>query len=357
MSAIIDAPAKCELRSVIRFLQAEGHSAAEIHRRMSRVYGENFMSDGAVREWCRKFKDGRNDVHDEGGQGRKSVVSDDLVQRVGRMVKENRRFTITALSTEFPEVSRSVLYSIVTERLGYKKLCARWVPKMLTDGHKTRRMASALEFLERYHDEGDNFLKSIVTGDETWIQYDTPETKRQSQQWMHSNSPNKPKKFKQTFNNRKTMATVFWDQQGVLLVEFMQPGTTITAAVYCETLQRLRRAIQNKRRGKLSAGVVLIHDNARPHTARATQQLLEKFGWDIFDHPPYSPDLAPSDFHLFPELKTRLGGKRFQTNEDLQTNVKDYLNSLAATFFEEGIEKLVHRYDKCLNLFGDYVEK
>ncbi|XP_057658850.1 zinc finger protein 845-like isoform X1 [Diorhabda carinulata] len=111
MSAIIDAPAKCELRSVIRFLQVEGHSAAEIHQRMSRVYGENFMSDGVVREWCRKFKEGRKDVHDEGGQGRKSVVSDDLVQQVDRMVKENRRFTITTSPTEFPDVPRSVLYS------------------------------------------------------------------------------------------------------------------------------------------------------------------------------------------------------------------------------------------------------
>lgn len=63
MAAIIVAPAKCELRSVVRFLQAEGHGAAEIHRRMSRVYGENSMS-----EWCRNFKDGCNDVHDEGGQ-------------------------------------------------------------------------------------------------------------------------------------------------------------------------------------------------------------------------------------------------------------------------------------------------
>ena len=72
VAATIDAPAKCELRSVIRFLQAEGHSAAEIHRK---VYGENFMSDGSVREWCRKFKEGRTDVHDEGGHGRKSVAT------------------------------------------------------------------------------------------------------------------------------------------------------------------------------------------------------------------------------------------------------------------------------------------
>ncbi|KAK7871540.1 hypothetical protein R5R35_010343 [Gryllus longicercus] len=143
MAATISSPAKCELRSVIRFLQAEGNSAAEIHRRMCQVYGEGFMSDGVVREWCRKFKEGRNDVHDEEGQGRKSVATDDLVYRVDEAVKKNRRFTLTSLSMEFPQVSRSSLYSIVTDELGYKKICARWVPKMLTDNHKNQRMAAA----------------------------------------------------------------------------------------------------------------------------------------------------------------------------------------------------------------------
>ena len=71
----------------------------------------------------------------------------------------------------------------------------------------------------------------------------------------------------------------------------------------------------------------------------------------------YSPDLAPSDFHLFQELKAWLGGQRFAANDELQDAVKMYLSSLAANFFAEGIEKLVSRYDKCLNCFGDYVEK
>ena len=103
MAATIDAPAKCELRSVIRFLQAEGHSAAEIHRRMSKVYGENFLSDGSVREWCRKFKEGRTDVHD-GGHGRKSVASVGLVECDDQVVRGKRRFTISELSEEFPEI-------------------------------------------------------------------------------------------------------------------------------------------------------------------------------------------------------------------------------------------------------------
>lgn len=358
MPRTIASPAKCELRAVIRFLHAEGCNAATIYRRMCNVYGETFMSDSKVRQWCRNFEAGRTDVHDAGGQGRKRMsTNEDLVQRVDQAIRENRRFTISVLHESFPEMSRSALYTIVGGTLQYRKLCARWVPKMLSDHHKTQRMGAALTFLQRYHDEGEDFLSKIVTGDETWVLYETEETKEQSKQWMHSSSPSKPKKFKRTFSNRKCMATVFWDRKGVLLVEFMERGTTITAASYGVTLQNLRRAIQNKRRGMLSSGFVLLHDNARPHTANATKNLLQRFGWEVFDHPPYSPDLAPSDFHLFPRMKKSLGGHHFATDNELQTSVQTWLKAQAATFYEEGIEKLIPRYEKCLNRNGDYVEK
>lgn len=84
------------------------------------------------------------------------------------------------LSESFPEISRSALFTIESERLQYCKLCARWVLKMLTDHHKTRRMGGALTFLQRYHDDGEEFLNKIVTGDETWVHFETEETKEQS---------------------------------------------------------------------------------------------------------------------------------------------------------------------------------
>jgi histone-lysine N-methyltransferase SETMAR len=282
MDPLIATPASCEVRGVIRFLQAEGHSAAEIHRRLCRVYSDNVMSDSSVRDWCRKFRD----VHDEGGQGRHSIVTDEFVHKVDQVVREKRCFTISDLSDEFPQISRTSLFRIVTERLGYHKFCARWVPKQLTDVHKAQRMGSALTFLLRYREEGDEFLDKIVTGDETWVQIVNAETKEQSKQWMHTHSPNKPKKFKQTLSNRKIMATVFWDRKGILLTEFMAPGPTITSEVYCETLHKLRRSIQNKRCGMLTKGVILLHDNARPHTAARTKALLQQFNWEIFEHPP-----------------------------------------------------------------------
>lgn len=356
MFKTIDHPADCEIRSVIRFLTARNVSAVDIHRQISEVYGPNAMSDSKVRKWVRAFKDGRENVHDEQRSGRPSVITADLVTAVDEKVRENRRFTISALSLEFPNVSKTTLHKIVSEHLKFRKLCSRWVPRLLSDEHKTKRMGCALEFLGRYHEEGDVFLENIVTGDETWVSHITPETKRQSMEWRHTMSPVKVK-AKQTLSARKVMATVFWDRHGVLLVEFMERGTTINAAAYCDTLTKLRRAIQNKRRGLLTSGVLLLHDNARPHSAIQTQNLIRSFGWEQIDHPPYSPDLAPSDFHLFRYLKEFLGGKRFETDDEVKETVEDWLSSQAADFYDIGIKKLVERYDKCLNKNGNYVEK
>lgn len=356
MSAIINNAASCEVRSVIRFLNARGYNAAEIHRQLCETYGPTAMSEGKVRQWCREFREGRSNVHDEERSGRPSVRTDDLAERVNAKVRENRRFTISDLSIEFPEVSKTTLFRIVTDTLGYRKLCARWVPKMLTSAHKDQRLKSARAFLDRFHREGDEFFSHIVTGDETWISYVNAESKQQSMQWRHSSSP-KPKKFKQTQSQRKIMATVFWDQKGVLLVDFMEPGTTITSQVYCETLSKLRRAIQNQRRGMLRSGIVLLHDNARPHTAARTIETIQKFRWEIFHHPPYSPDLAPSDYHLFLHLKNWLASQRFEETEELKTSVQNWLKSQAAEFYAEGLKKLTSRYQKCLERNGNYVEK
>jgi len=98
-------------------------------------------------------------------------------------------------------------------------------------------------------------LSHIVTGDETWVSHITPKSKQQSLHWKHSGLP-KRKKFKQTFSTRKITCTVFWDRQGVLLVKVLPQGTKIDSAVYCETLKKLKRAIQNKTRRMLSTAIL-----------------------------------------------------------------------------------------------------
>jgi histone-lysine N-methyltransferase SETMAR len=112
--------------------------------------------------------------------GRPSVVTAEIIQKIDENIRADRRLTIEELHQQCPEVSRTVLHETVTERLRYRKLCARWVPKMLTDDQKKNRVAAAQAFLARYEDQGDDFLDCIVTGDETWVSHHTPENKRQS---------------------------------------------------------------------------------------------------------------------------------------------------------------------------------
>jgi histone-lysine N-methyltransferase SETMAR len=176
-------------------------------------------------------------------------------------------------------------------------------------------------------------------------------------EWKHTASPTK-KKFKTIPSAGKVMLTVFWDMQGVVLQKFQPYGQTVNAASYCTNLRELHKAIRRKRPGLLTRGVILLDDNARPHTARATQDLIRTtFRWERLEHPPYSPDLAPSDFHLFGPLKNHLGGRHFEDDNAVIQEVTRWLRRQPKDFFAAGFQGLVKRWDKCLNVQGDYVEK
>ena len=99
------------------------------------------------------------------------------------------------------------------------------------------------------------------------------------------------------------MPTVFWDMQGPITISFLQKGSFVNSANYCELLKHVKKDIKHKRWGLQSEGVILHPDNARPHTAAQTAQNINNLGWELLPHPPYNTDLAPSDFHLFDPSK------------------------------------------------------
>lgn len=228
---------------------------------------------------------------------------------------------------------------------------------MLTEDHKQARVSACQQLLDRFNAEGEMFLERIVTGDETWVHHYTPETKRSSMQWKHVASPS-PRKFRLQRSAGKVMATVFWDIKGVLLLDFLERNHTVTGQHYSDQLEeQLHPSIRSKRRGLLSKGVLLQHDNARAHTANVTSSTITKLGWEVLVHPPYSPDLAPSDYHLFGPLKDHLGGMKFDTDDDVKNAVQNWLHIMPETFFSAGIRALPTRWKKCIEVQGDYVEK
>jgi len=189
--------------------------------------------------------------------------------------------------------------------------CFRKIRSSVVDrGLKNNRLNVFYDLRE----QGGNYpqiLSKVVTGDETWCYGYDPETKQASSQWKTPNSP-KPKTARQVRSNVKIMMISSFDANGIVHKEFALPGQTVNQQFYLKALIRLRGSVRKKRSEMWSSGEwFLHHDNAPAHTALRVQQFLAKNNITVIPHPPYSPDLAPCDFFLFPRMKGQMKGKRF----------------------------------------------
>ncbi|GFO40472.1 kelch domain-containing protein 10 [Plakobranchus ocellatus] len=197
--------------------------------------------------------------------------------RVDELIKVGRRVKLKEISLKL-DIPKTNAYEIVHDKLGYRKVSARWVPKMLSNEHKCQRVEISQILLHQCQQQNDEIvnvgpdgdhrarnklLEHLITGDETWLHLSTPETKRDSMTWKHP-SYHVTKMFKVQQSATKVMATVFWDSRGMILLDILPKGESVNADRYCETLDRLRHVVQHKRPGLLRSGVVLQHDNATP---------------------------------------------------------------------------------------------
>ncbi|GBO11357.1 Mariner Mos1 transposase [Araneus ventricosus] len=101
-------------------------------------------------------------------------------------------------------------------------------------------------------------------------------------------------------------------------------------------------------------GVIILHDNARPHTANAVKTTLQQFRWETLEHLPYSPDLSPCDFHVCGPLKQAILGHRFTTDDEVCDWVQAWIRQQPTSVFKDGIDRLESQWGKRANSFGDY---
>jgi len=127
--------------------------------------------------------------------------------------------------------------------------------------------------------------------------YITMTRRQNNNQWSgrHSGSP-RPQKFQVQKSAGKIFASIFWDQEGILLIDYLPKDQTLNAEYYSSLLVQLKDILKEKRRGNFTKGVLFLHDNAPAHRALATQKKLAYLNYQCIDHPHYSPDLAPSDY-------------------------------------------------------------
>ena len=228
MAAPLEICSHVEQRAVIRFLSSEGVRLNEIYRRMKAQYGKSCLDENGVFKRASSFKKGGTSVENEPRAGRpKEASTPAKVQAVDKLVREDRRLQVGEIAKSL-DVSIGTVHKILHDDLGYSKVSCRWVPKMLTDENKAKRLEISKKSLDRFQREGDSFLDRIVTCDETRVAHYEPECKQQSMQWNHTASPVK-KKFRAQRGVKKVMLTVFRGVKGLLTISFLVKGTTVNS--------------------------------------------------------------------------------------------------------------------------------
>lgn len=344
-----------EQRYNIKFCYKLGIPCTETFDMLQKVYEGTCMSRTQCYEWFKRFKSGQESVEDNVHGIRPSIATDIChVEEVRHKVLENGRLTVRELSEEC-HISTFSVYIILTEHLDMRRVAAKLVPRLLTIEQKTNRVSICQDLLSRSI-EDPNFVNRIITGDESWVYGYDMETKAQSSQWVEKPGV-RPKKARQVRSKTKVMLTVFFDSQGVVHKEFLPEGQTVNRYYYNDVLRRLRENVRRLRPELWAQNSwFLHHDNAPAHASNQIREFCEKTGTNVLPHPPYSPDLAPADFFLFPKLKSVLKGRRFDTVAEIKENSLRDLRAIKPEEFQKSFSKLQRRWQKCIQVGGHYFE-
>ena len=330
-------------------------SPSECYRELYAVYELNTMRLPTLYKWHKRFRDGRTDVADDQRSGRPSVISNSSCALVNDLVAEDRRVGHREIS-ERTGLSKGTVLTIMHEHLQLRKVVARWVPHSQTDDMRQRRVDGCRELLEQHRREGRRMIGRILTGDETWVHYFEPESKRESMQWIKKGEPN-PTKYRTKRSLGKVLYMIFWDADGIVLMHQVPEGQRINAAYYCHFLRNiLQPALKAKRPGIKLERFLFQHDNAPAHSAYATSNTLTELGFTPLHHPPYSPDLAPSDYHLFANLKAYVRGRHFTSRSALGSAVFQWSKTITVEWLAKGMMQLPRRWQQCIDAQGAYFE-
>lgn len=340
-------PKKQHLREIILFLFNSKKSAAETHRLLVETYGTDCTPSVKTCEyWFRRFKSGDFDVEDKKRSGAEKKLDDADLQA---LLDENPCRTQKELAMEL-NVGRATI-SRHLHAMGKIRKLGKWVPHQLNEKQLEERITTCKKHLAAF--KKHSFLHRIVTGDEKWVYYENPKRKAA---YVDPGEPG-PSQPKRDIHCEKVMLCVWWDQKGVVFYELLNTNETVTADRYQRQLDDLDRALKEKRPAIANKRYkVLFHDdNARPHRAKDTKKKVEELGWERMDHPPYSPDIAPSDYHLFRSMQIDLADVRFRNADEVREWIDDWLAKKDEEYFYRGIHKLPRKWEEIIANYGEYI--
>jgi len=196
-----------EQRCATKFCVKLNENATEFYEKLKRSYGEHALLRAQVFRCHSTFLDGSESMEDELLSGRPCTSkTEENATKVRAFVGSDRLLTVRMIGSEL-NLNHQTVHDILTEELGMRKICAKLVPKNLTNEQKENRRSVCLDLLE-FIENDEKFFKSVITGDESWIFDYYPDTKRQSSEW-HTSKSLRPKKARKSKSKIKSMLFFF----------------------------------------------------------------------------------------------------------------------------------------------------
>lgn len=253
-------------------------------------------------------------------------------------VQQDRHMSSDDIAKELKIEHQMVLNHL--EKIGYRKKFDVWVPYDSKLCNSFERISICEALLKR--NEHEPFLERMITGGAKWITSVDPLANI-----IPRSAQAKKKKPK------KVLLCVWWDWKGVVYHEWRMSDETTDPELYSQQLMSLRKAIRRERPELMDSNVVYQHDNTRPFTCISSRRKLEEFGWEVLMHPSHSPDITPSDYHLFPSLPNS-----FLVFELMGVGwLKRLFNQKPQSFYNQGIMTLPEKWQKVIDQNGDYLEE
>jgi [histone H3]-lysine36 N-dimethyltransferase SETMAR len=328
-----------QLRVLLLYEFRLNHTATEAQRNICEAMGDSVISYHTAKNWFHRFSSGDYGLGDQPHSGPATRVD---VDRLRTLIEQNPRLSLHELGEELGCSHTTVARHL--HELGKTWKWGLWIPHELTTSQLRARVEACMNLAT--FKRNTQWLRNVVTGDEKWVLYVNHTRKRQ---WLGTGESGIPT-AKPELHPKKVMLSVWWNVNGVVYWELLPANSTVNAQTYCEQLDRVAAKLHGKQ-----DRVYFLHDNARPHIAKLTHRKLLELGWTTLVHPPYSPDLAPSDYHLFRSLNNHLMEKRFDDQTALESELASFFDSQPRAFYEKGIMSLPDRWQQVIDSNGMYI--
>jgi len=330
---------KAHIRHCMLYEYQLGNSAAQATRNICRAISEGAVSQMTVSSWFNRFRNGDYTLEDQHRSGRPQEINLDELKQV---IDDDPGLSTSNVASKLSCAKSTIHYHFRKFRLIPK--LGEWIPRDLTDNQRKNRVefCHKLKSLHRtFH-----WLDNLITGDEKWVLYTHPTRKYK---WLKPGQQAKPTP-KAGLHPEKRMLCIWWGIRGVIHWELLPKKATMTARLYSAQLSRVADAAEKL--GLDMSKIHIQHDNAKPHVADLVKRKLKALNWEVLPHPPYSPDLAPSDYHLFLSLSNSLRGRNFQNEETLNQHLDQFFKSKPPEFYAKGIHDLPVRWQEVIDSNG-----